>query len=59
MFSWLTNAWRVPELRKRVLFTAMILVALPARLVDAGAGRRLGSRSSSYFNGQGGTCSAC
>src|SRR3954453_22711615 len=25
MFSWLTNAWRVPELRKRVLFTAMIL----------------------------------
>ena len=25
MFSWLTNAWRVPELRKCVLFTAMIL----------------------------------
>jgi len=25
MFSWLSNAWRVPELRKRVLFTAMIL----------------------------------
>ena len=25
MFSWLTNAWRVPELRRRVLFTAMIL----------------------------------
>ena len=25
MFSWLTNAWRVPELRHRVLFTAMIL----------------------------------
>ena len=22
MFSWLTNAWRVPELRRRVLFTA-------------------------------------
>src|ERR687897_471091 len=21
MFSWLTNAWRVPELRRRVLFT--------------------------------------
>src|SRR5213083_2486430 len=25
MFSWLSNAWRVPELRKRVLFTALIL----------------------------------
>src|ERR671937_1763757 len=25
MFSWLTNAWRVPELRRRVIFTAIIL----------------------------------
>ena len=25
MFSWVANAWRVPELRKRVLFTALIL----------------------------------
>jgi preprotein translocase subunit SecY len=25
MFAWLANAWRVPELRRRVLFTAMIL----------------------------------
>src|ERR1043166_646812 len=25
MFSWLTNAWRVPELRKRVIFTGVIL----------------------------------
>src|SRR3954447_2864458 len=25
MFSWLTNAWRVPELRRRVLFTALML----------------------------------
>src|SRR6266550_530336 len=25
MFSWLANAWRVPELRHRLLFTAMIL----------------------------------
>jgi preprotein translocase subunit SecY len=25
MFSWLANAWRVPELRRRVLFTALIL----------------------------------
>jgi preprotein translocase subunit SecY len=26
MFSWLANAWRVPELRRRVLFTAFILL---------------------------------
>src|SRR6516165_6901289 len=25
MLSWLANAWRVPELRKRVIFTAIIL----------------------------------
>ncbi len=25
MFSWLANAWRVPELRRRVLFTAVVL----------------------------------
>src|SRR6266704_5336990 len=25
MFSWLANAWRVPERRRRVLFTGMIL----------------------------------
>jgi preprotein translocase subunit SecY len=25
VFSWLTNAWRVPELRQRLLFTALIL----------------------------------
>jgi preprotein translocase subunit SecY len=27
MFAWLVNAWRVPELRRRVLFTAFILAA--------------------------------
>jgi preprotein translocase subunit SecY len=26
VFSWLANAWRVPELRRRVLFTAFILL---------------------------------
>jgi preprotein translocase subunit SecY len=25
VFSWLSNAWRVPELRRRVLFTAFVL----------------------------------
>jgi preprotein translocase subunit SecY len=41
MFSWLTNAWRVPELRKRVLFTGLILALyrlgswLPAPGIDS------------------------
>src|SRR3954463_11352158 len=40
MLSWLVNAWRVPELRRRVLFTAMILAVyrlgswIPAPGVD-------------------------
>src|SRR2546423_14774368 len=25
MFGWLVNAWRVPELRRRLLFTAAVL----------------------------------
>src|SRR5437868_14026707 len=43
MFSWLTNAWRVPELRRRVIFTALILGVyrfgswLPAPGIDPAA----------------------
>ena len=43
MFSWLANAWRVPELRQRVLFTALILAIyrfgswVPAPGVDSQA----------------------
>jgi preprotein translocase subunit SecY len=54
VLSWLTNAWRVPELRTRVLFTAMILALyrlgcwLPTPGVDPAAIK-------DYFNGQGGT----
>src|SRR5207342_2505810 len=54
MFSWLGNAWRVPELRKRVLFTALILALyrfgawVPAPGVDSAAIKN-------YFSGQGGT----
>ncbi|MGI8606407.1 MAG: preprotein translocase subunit SecY [Gaiellaceae bacterium] len=54
MFSWLTNAWRVPELRHRVLFTAMILLLyrlgswIPVPGVDS-------SKIQEYFDGQGGT----
>src|ERR1700675_2860160 len=54
MFSWLANAWRVPELRRRVLFTALILALyrlgswIPAPGVNS-------DQIKSYFNGQGGT----
>src|ERR687885_326334 len=54
MFSWLGNAWRVPELRRRVLFTAAVLAAyrlgswMPAPGVDS-------EQIKSYFNGQGST----
>ncbi|HKD32895.1 MAG TPA: preprotein translocase subunit SecY [Gaiellaceae bacterium] len=54
MFSWLANAWRVPELRKRVLFTALILALyrlgswIPAPGVNS-------DQIKGYFNSQGGT----
>ena len=54
MFSWLANAWRVPELRRRVLFTALILAVyrlgswIPAPGVNAEA-------IEDYFRGQSGT----
>ena len=54
MLSWLTNAWRVPELRKRVLFTAMIIGLyrlgswMPAPGVDS-------ESIKSYFSSQSGT----
>ena len=53
MFSWLTNAWRVPELRHRVLFTALILAFyrlgswIPAPGVNSDA-------VENYFNSSGG-----
>jgi len=52
VFSWLANAWRVPELRRRVLFTFMILGLyrlgswMPAPGVD--------SKSTQDFFGSGG-----
>jgi preprotein translocase subunit SecY len=54
VFSWLANAWRVPELRKRVLFTAMVLALyrlgswIPAPGVNS-------DQIKQYFNSQGGT----
>ena len=54
MLSWLANAWRVPELRKRVLFTAFVLAVyrfgswVPAPGIDPAA-------IQSYFNGAGGS----
>src|SRR6187401_3097475 len=56
MFAWLANAWRVPELRKRLLFTAMILALyrlgswLPAPGVDSNAvGNFVNSKGSTIF----------
>src|SRR6186997_2095688 len=54
MLSWLGNAWRVPELRRRLLFTAFVLALyrlgswLPAPGVDS-------ETISNYFSGRGGT----
>src|SRR5215210_8345729 len=54
MFAWLANAWRVPELRRRVLFTGLILAGyrlgswMPAPGVDS-------ESIQDYFNGQGGS----
>jgi preprotein translocase subunit SecY len=54
LLSWLANAWRVPELRKRVIFTGFILAAyrfgswLPAPGVDQNAIK-------GAFSGYGGT----
>jgi preprotein translocase subunit SecY len=53
VFSWLTNAWRVPELRRRVLFTAAVLAVyrlgswVPAPGIDQNAIQQ-------YFSGAGG-----
>ncbi|TML87226.1 MAG: preprotein translocase subunit SecY, partial [Actinobacteria bacterium] len=54
MFSWLTNAWRVPELRRRVLFTAAILAVyrfgswIPAPGIDS-------TQIQNIFNSQNGS----
>src|SRR5213080_3051169 len=54
MLSWLANAWRVPELRKRVLFTALVLALyrlgswIPAPGVNS-------DQIKGYFSSQGGT----
>src|SRR6266700_102514 len=58
MFSWLANEWRVPELRRRVLFTALILALyrlgswIPAPGVDSQSIERFfnsGGRGSGIF----------
>jgi preprotein translocase subunit SecY len=54
VLSWLANAWRVPELRRRVLFTGVVLSAyrlgswMPAPGVDS-------KTIENYFSGRGGT----
>jgi preprotein translocase subunit SecY len=54
VLSWLANAWRVPELRRRVLFTAAVLAVyrlgswMPAPGVDS-------QQIQNFFNGKGGS----
>jgi preprotein translocase subunit SecY len=54
MLSWLANAWRVPELRRRLLFTAAVLACyrlgsfMPAPGVDS-------TQIENFFNGKGGS----
>jgi len=54
VLSWLANAWRVPELRRRLLFTAVVLALyrlgsfIPAPGVNS-------DQITGYFNQQGGT----
>lgn len=56
MLAWLGNAWRVPELRRRLLFTAGMLVLyrlgswLPAPGVDAEAIDRYLTRTGGIFD---------
>jgi preprotein translocase subunit SecY len=53
VLSWLANAWRVPELRRRILFTALVLAAyrlgawMPAPGVDS-------NQINSFLNRSGG-----
>jgi len=53
MLSWLANAWRVPELRRRVLFTGLALgmYRLGSWLPSPGINS---SAIQNYFNGSGG-----
>ena len=54
MLTWLSNAWRVPELRRRVLFTAAVLAVyrfgswMPAPGINSNAIKN-------YYSTQGGT----
>jgi len=54
VLSWLANAWRVPELRRRLLFTAAVLACyrlgswMPAPGVDS-------AQIQNFFNGKGGS----
>lgn len=56
MFAWLANAWRVPEIRRRLLFTAMILALyrlgswIPAPGVDSEQIDQYFSRTGGIFN---------
>jgi len=56
MLTWLANAWRVPELRRRLLFTALILALyrlgswIPSPGVNADSIDQYLSRTGGIFN---------
>ena len=56
MLTWLANAWKVPELRRRILFTAIVLALyrlgswIPAPGVDAEAIDQYLSRTGGIFD---------
>ena len=56
MLTWLANAWKVPELRRRILFTALVLALyrlgswIPAPGVDAEAIDQYLSRTGGIFD---------
>src|SRR5215472_13160004 len=57
MLTWLTNAWRVPELRRRVLFTGFVLAVyrfgswMPAPGIDSAAIKNYFSQNGSTVLG--------
>jgi preprotein translocase subunit SecY len=55
MFAWLANAWRVPELRRRVLFTAGVLSVYRLGSIVPAPGVSQSAIESIFSSGQGST----
>src|SRR5579863_10170261 len=53
MFAWLANAWRVPELRRRVLFTPGVLAVYRLRSIVPAPGVSEAAIASIFSSGKG------